>query len=68
MCDVSGGHRYALAAWLTLTESAADGQVLAAPYTLHDPVPPPSSEDEAADATRLEDLKARLIAAGGCTG
>ena len=31
-------------------------------------LPPPSKADAAADAVRLEDLKARLIAAGGCSG
>ena len=68
VCTVSKGTRYALAAWLTLTEAAADGPVEPAHYVIHDPVPPPSKADAAADAVRLEDLKARLIASGGCSG
>ena len=66
--DVTGGTRFALAAWFTLTESASEGPVEPAHYTLHDPVPPPSKEDVQADGVRLEDLKARLIASGGCVG
>ena len=66
--DVTGGTRFALAAWFTLTESASEGPIEPAHYTLHDPVPPPSKEDVQADGVRLEDLKARLIASGGCVG
>ena len=68
VCPVTAGNRYALAAWFTLTASAADGPVVPAPYTLHDPVPPPSRADVEAASVRLEDLKARLMAAGGCSG
>ena len=42
------------------------GPVHLAHYAIHDPVPPPSKADAEAEARRLEDLKARLIAAGGC--
>ena len=68
VCTVTAGSRYALAVWFTLAAAAAEGRAQPAHYTLHSPAPPPSREDEAADATRLEDLKARLIAAGGCSG
>ena len=68
VCRVTKGSRYALAAWLTLSEQAAEAPLEPAHYAMHEPVPPPSREDREADKIRLEDLKARLIAAGGCSG
>ena len=54
--------RFALAAWFTLSLSPAhsDGPVAPARYALHDPVPPPTEEDEAADGASIDALKARI--------
>ena len=51
-----------------VSAEAAEGPVEPAEYELREAAPPPSAEDERADAICLEELKNRLIASGGCAG
>ena len=61
VCTVTQGSRFALAAWFTLTEAAAEGPVAPAPYAIGDSVAPPPSRDEAeADRFNLDELRARV--------
>ena len=57
---VTRGSRFALAAWLTLTEAASDGPIAPARYAVVDPVPPPTAEEEAADEADLDTLRALI--------
>ena len=61
VCTVTHGSRFALAAWFTLTASAAEGPVTPAPYALGDGlVPPPSKDEVEAEKFSLDELRARV--------
>ena len=60
MASVSHGHRFALAAWFTLTAAAAEAAVRPAHYRVLDPVPPPSAEEAEAAGVNLDQLRAQI--------
>jgi len=57
---VSAGHRFALAAWFTLTEGGAEGSVLPTHYEVIDAVPPPTELEAEAAGVNVDELREEI--------
>ena len=61
VCPVSHGVRFALAAWFSLSSGVAEHAIVPpAHFRMEDPVPPPSADELAADATCIDELRAQV--------